>query len=260
MRPFCPLQPFSSCRKSAIVSPRRRAWIHAVAAALLAAATAREALADRRHFVWTYEAQTVPRGEAEVETYTTFTAPETDRTRGVTSTQLQFELEVGMNDRFDTALYHVFAQSPGEALEYDGYKLRLRYKTSDGRGAFPVASVAYLEFSGRPDFTGEELEAKFILGRDRSSYSIAVNPILALEAEGDEWEVEPGYAAGAAWKGDLASFGFEIKGGEHGHYLGPVLGHGVEHLWMTLGSAFLLDGDDGEPELQARFLIGFKVR
>ena len=55
----------------------------------------------------------------------------------------------------------------------------------------------------------------------------------------------------------MIRLGVEAKGSEHGHYLGPVVSHGTERLWVTLGSAFgVTDIDDGKAEMQIRMLLG----
>jgi hypothetical protein len=77
-------------------------------------------MADRRMFVWNYEAQTLPRGEAELETYLTLSSTDRNRTIGRTSAQHQLELEIGMTNRFDPAIYEVFQQEPRTGLAYDG--------------------------------------------------------------------------------------------------------------------------------------------
>jgi hypothetical protein len=146
-------------------------------------------------------------------------------------------------------------------MGYEGYKLRFRHRLN-AVGRLPFASVAYLEYEGRPDFSTSAVEAKLILGRDVGPLRLAGNAIIELEPEGDEWEVEPKYAVAAAWmQSDLLSLGLEAKGSESGHSIGPVLGHGLGDLWMSLGSSVLLGNGDGhEAELETRLLLGIKVR
>ncbi len=55
----------------------------------------------------------------------------------------------------------------------------------------------------------------------------------------------------------MLRIGVEAKGGEDGHYIGPVISHGKENLWFTLGSAFEVGSvEEGEPEFQVRMIIG----
>lgn len=219
------------------------------------------ARADRRLFVWTYQAQTMKRGEAEIESYTTFSSAELGDATGRTSANLQLELETGMTDRFDFGLYQVFAQEAGQPLIYDGYKLRFRYHLWE-TGRLPFASVAYLEYKGKLDYSAHAFELKWIAARRVGRFLLAINPTAELEQEGSEWEMEPEYAAGATWiASELLNVGLEAKGNEDAHYLGPVLGHGVGDLWVALGSAFRVSGEeDVSSELETRLLIGLGIK
>lgn len=216
------------------------------------------ASADRRSYVWTYEYNTVPRGEAELETYFTLSAPDADELEGNVSAEHQVELEVGMTDRFDFGIYQVFEQGAGEEgrFGYKGFKLRSRYRIGQA-GQRVVDPLVYVEYKGVPDFSENTIEAKLILARDIGAINISVNPILEMEHE-DEWEVETEYAAGVSYVANkMLRLGLEAKGGEHGHYLGPVVSHGEENLWVTFGSAFgVTDIDEGKPEMQLRMLLG----
>lgn len=230
-----------------------------ISAAVLASFAAGTARADRRHFAWTYEPQLLKRGEAELESYTTFVSDRLKQTRGRTAAEMQFELETGMTDRFDFAIYQVFAQDPGEPFYYEGYKLRFRYRVAaDSR--FSKAPIAYVEYEGRPDFSTDAVETKVILGRDFGSLRLALNPGLEIEQEGGEWEAKAQYAAGLTWRlSEMAACGVEAKGDADAHFLGPVISHGVEGLWVTLGALIRLNDADSAPELQTRMLLGLKV-
>lgn len=230
-------------------------WSFAVSALLLVFAGG--VSADQRFFVWTYESKTVPPGEAEVETYFTLSTPDRGSFEGQTSTEHQVELEVGMTERFDFGIYQVFSQAPGGALVYDGYKLRSRYRLG-AVGQHRLDPVAYLEYKGTSDLSEHGIEAKVIMTHTFGRYCLALNPIAELEGEGGEWELEPEYAVGLSYLvHPLVRLGVEAKGGGSGHYLGPVLAHGTEHLWFTLGSAVATAGvDAGRPKLQVRALLG----
>lgn len=214
-------------------------------------------MADWRSYVWTYEYQTIERGGAEFESYLTLSTPESDRMSGITTAEHQFELEVGMTDRFDFAIYQVFKQPPGETLEYDEYKLRGRYRFGE-KGAFALDPLIYLEYIGKPDFSAHEFELKLILARDFDKFNFAANPRIEFASEDDDWETELGYAAGATYR--LTNFlkaGVEAKGNDKGHYIGPVISHGRHDLWATLGTAFAVSHvDDNRPKFQARLLLG----
>ena len=67
-------------------------------------------IADQRFFVWTYEYKTVDRGEVEFEHYYTTSHPNLLELSNDIKIGHQFELEIGMNERFDFAIYHQLEQ------------------------------------------------------------------------------------------------------------------------------------------------------
>ena len=216
----------------------------------------RVATADQRSYVWTYEYHTVPKGEAELENYFTLSSPTKDSLKGVTSTEHKFELEIGMTDRFDFAIYQVFSQAPEQSLKYDGFQLRARYRIGE-KGKYFLDPLIYLEYKGVPDFAKHELEAKLILARDFGRFNIALNPILDIEIA-DSNEVRPEYAVGVNYGvNDVLKLGIEAKGSNDGHYVGPVIAHGKGRFWVALGSAFNVGSvEKGKPEFELRLLTG----
>jgi hypothetical protein len=213
--------------------------------------------ADQRHYVWTYEYLTVPAGEGEVEIYQTSSAPGLDQLEGQVTLEQQLELEVGMTDRFDFAIYGVFGQEPDGPFQFTGHKLRARYRFGE-KNRYVVDPLLYLEYKGKPDFSELELEAKLILSKDLGALNISFNPVLEFEREHGEWEQEVGYALGTNLKlGSTLHLGLEAKGSGHGHYLGPVIAHGDHHFWVALGSAFAVSSvEAGTPQFQLRLLLG----
>ena len=210
--------------------------------------------ADGRRYVWTYEYQTLPRGEAELESYTEFSHVDTDSGR-LASTTLQSEYEIGMNDRFDVGIYQKFKQGPDSPLAYHGFKVRMRYRLGE-KGRWPMDPLIYLEYKDNPAFDHSALEAKLILARDFDRFNISLNPVLEFEFEEDDTEVEFEYTAGLSYAlHPLLSLGLETKGNTDNFYWGPTLSHGKEHLWFALG--YLFPGtNDTSSDRMMRFIIG----
>ena len=219
------------------------------------------AYADNRAYVWTYEYKTMKAGEAEVEYYTTFHSPFPDSLSGTVTAEHNLELEVGMNDRFDMGFYQVFEQLPREALKYKGFKVRARYRFGES-GQYPIDPLLYLEYKGRPDFSGHEWEVKLILAKNFNRFNIAVNPVLEFESEDQGWEREFKYNMGISYRlYRLVGFGLEARGSKHGHYLGPVISHGKDDLWVALGSAFAITSiSSGKPKFMLRLIVGVGLR
>ncbi len=215
--------------------------------------------ADQRHYVWTYEYQIMERGKSELEQYTTFKTIDSDDPHNTTSTELNFELEIGMNDFFDFSIYQVFTQNAGEGLKYSGFKLRSRFKIGE-KNKFFIDPLIYLEYKGTAGFSDHEFETKLILAKDIGNFNISFNPYLEISQESgnSEWEVEPKYAAGISYfLSDLFSFGIESTGSESGIYAGPSIAHGHHNLWISAGALFGIgDIDSGKPKYQVRCIIG----
>jgi hypothetical protein len=190
--------------------------------------------ADGRRYVWTYEYQTMPRGHAEMENYTEFSHVETDSGRLGTS-KLQLEYEIGMNDRFDVGIYQVLKQNPGSPLQYDGFKLRFRYRIGE-KGRLPLDPLLYLEYKDNASFDHSALEAKLILARDWGKFNMALNPIVEIEFEAEGIESKYEYTAGFGYEiHPLLTLSLEVKGSETDFYWGPTLSHGKEDLWFGIG-------------------------
>ncbi len=220
---------------------------------------ASNALADRRAFVWTYQYQTLMPGEAEFEQYTTLSTPHGNQFERNTAFEHQFELEVGMTPRFDFSVYQVFGQSAAGNYRYKAFKLRSRYRLGNETGDW-LKPILYFEYKANQDFTAQEIEFKPIIGKQGEKYLMALNPKLAWEKEG-EAEIGWGYSGAMAYKlSKVMAVGAEISGGEDETYFGPTISHGTEHLWVSLGSAFLIGkADPGQSEVKIRLLIGVGI-
>ncbi|MFN3821684.1 MAG: hypothetical protein ACK4OO_05065, partial [bacterium] len=131
--------------------------------------------ADRRDFVWTYQYQTMHKGSAEVEIYHTRSVFESSSQAKL---DLQFELEVGMTDRFDFSIYEVFAQSTGSSLVYKETKLRGRYRL--GREGGDLLPILYWEYKTPQNFSYSTWEFKTIVGFQHFDFTWAINPIFDL--------------------------------------------------------------------------------
>lgn len=124
--------------------------------------TTTNSLADNRRDFWTYEYLTLSAGMGEFEFYTTLSSLDMKHSKGNTIAEHQFELEVGMTDRYDFSIYQIFEQKPDKSLSYEGYKLRNRYRLGE-RGEYFVDPLLYFEYKGKPDFSVHEIEGKIIL-------------------------------------------------------------------------------------------------
>jgi hypothetical protein len=121
--------------------------------------------------------------------------------------------------------------------------------------------LLYFEYKGKPDFSEHGYEGKLILAKDFNNFNIAINPVFEYEYENAKWESELKYNAGISYKIDgLLKIGLEARGGENGHYIGPVISHGTGKAWVALGSAIAItDIKNSKPETMVRMILGINL-
>jgi hypothetical protein len=233
-------------------------------------ATAFAAHADRRTLVRAYEVQTQPEGNLEVEIWNDAEIPKS----GVGDSLLtqRVEIEYGITDRWDLALYHVFqqgGQAGGDNLGFhlDSWRLETRYRLAE-RGDWPIDVMVYLEFERPADFTEPwEIEEKVILEKDFGKLALVANLVAEQRmARGDQ--------AGHLWEVDLGAryeilpalrIGAEIWGTQetvsgqttNTYYAGPSFSIASKKIWLQLGVGIGLN--DASNQAFVRSVIGFNL-
>ena len=235
----------------------------AAAVALVPAA----ARADRRYYGETYTAQTAPRGSLDLELWSTFHAP--PREGGLHVWRHQVELETGITDRWDVAVYNIARQLQGKELEYEALKLETRYRLVEP-GRWFVDPVIYLEL--KKTFVDDRplsVEEKLILSKDVGRLNLALN--LAAEQElvggklthdgewalGASWEIGPALRAGAEAFGAVAA---EERAGKDElraqAWAGPAVSIAVNRTWLVLATGVGLT--DSSERVRARAVLAFQ--
>lgn len=266
--------------------------LYPISAVLLAlAAGAPRAAANPRPLPYSYPYATLPEGHLEVEQYLDMTPvrvarEDDDATRAVTSMryQLETELEYGLSDRLEVALYFVLRQGPSADtpfLRFQGIKQRLRYRFAEA-GQWPVDVGVYLEAA---EFHNEfEVEEKLLLSRRFGRVSAVVN--LWVEQEyyfqerdwkhiynptaGVHAELSPHVSLGAEYwvrgRFDSTANDPDVVGARSHHYAGPTFMVQKGEAFLSLGAYARLDnlGDatvvgDSFGRLWVRVLLGFGV-
>lgn len=234
--------------------PRRSA----LAAALLISAPT---LANPRALPFTYPTDSLAKGAIEVEQFVDLTPVriEAEVPTFEPRAKLVTELEVGITDRLEGAIYFVFAQDPGPegGFGFDGIKERLRYRLADP-GEWPVDVALYLELQEAPD--AFEVEFKVLLQRRLGPVTVMVNLWAEREffwAGGGAWVLNP--TAGVTWQvrpwlnigleywvhGELGGEGEEAGFDEaFHHFVGPALMVQVGRAWLSVAPYLRLDGFD----------------
>lgn len=212
------------------------------------------ALADHRLFTYTYEPETEPKGDWELEQSVT---SRLTRNRAVDQEKYQqwefrTEVEHGVTDRYTIGLYanvdyeHAFQPSTGknhDTTRWTGFSLENRYQLLDPVEN-PIGLTLYLE----PTWDGQnaELEQKIIIGQRHGDWKWAANLSHATEWEGDmnHYEGELELSAGLARNlNDHWTLGVEIR--DHNElpkyqqwentavYLGPTLSYHCRAWWVA---------------------------
>jgi hypothetical protein len=253
--------------------PRRSpAPLLALAAALAAAAAPSPARADQRSYAFTYQPLTAPKGGLELETFTTLAAPRAGSPQGRTW-QEQVELEYGLTDRWDVAVYGVFERPFGGSLEAEAVKVESRYRLTEP-GTSLLDAVAYLELERSfPDGGGTAIEEKLIVGKDFGRFNVAAN-VWAEQERVHETVLNVGWSAGASWEFSpafrLGAEGFgEIDdatsstGRQSGAWAGPSIGVSLplrggplRGTWAAVTAGFGLTRESDD--LRIRGILAFQ--
>lgn len=247
------------------------------------------ALANERHFTFSYESAVLPEGAKELEVWAT---PRYLRDDYYGRLDTRLELEVGVSDTVMTAFYlnatGVTAETmPGvlaSEAEITGVSNEWKFKHADpvadglGVGSYVELTVGPAEF---------ELEAKLLLDKKLGSLLLVANLIgeleLEMEAEGGEIEAEPeGVIAatfGASWSlSEHLHAGLELvnendlahKKLQHSALLlGPVISYATEEWWVAFSvlpqlPALYHHGDatydlETHERVLARLLVSFHI-
>ena len=243
-----------------------------LAAALLLAAPA--VRADRRSFVRAYEVATQPKGNLEFEFWNDIYAPKAGFDQATTipgdksGTEHRFELEYGLTDRWDLALYHVLAQGPVEGLHFDSWRLETRYRLAE-KDEWPVDVMLYFEVE-RPVRFAEpwEAEEKLILEKDFGPLGLVANLVAEQKVRhlnqghlyeidlGARYEVTPALRVGVeGWTIQRTTDG--VTRGSW--FAGPSLSVATAKIWIHLGVGFGLGIGDGDATAQVRSVLGFNL-
>jgi hypothetical protein len=232
--------------------------------ALAAAVLAPAARADRRSFIRSYEYATQPQGNLELELWNDIQAP---RQGGFAAagTLHRLELEYGLTDRWDLALYHVFAQETGQ-FRFDSWRAETRYRFAE-RGVWPLDVLLYFELERPADFASPwEVEEKVILAKDIGPIGLVANLVASQKVlhagEGRKLELDVGARyeivpqlrlAGEFWMVRESAGGISRMS----YFAGPSISVATSKIWIQLG--FGLGLGDTESSAQVRSVLGVNL-
>ena len=229
------------------------------------------AAANPHPLPYSYPYQTLPKGKIEVEEIADLVPmrvarEKEDGTRDAVTavrSQLQTELEIGVQDRLELALYFSFHQSATAdtpAMRFDGMKQRLRYRFAE-EGDLPVDVGVYLEVAEL--YNEVELEQKLLLSKrfgyltsvcnlwveqeyyfQTQEWKLIYNPTLGATYEfspnlmlGLEYWARGRFNKASAQTGEVNSDSPTAAR----HYLGPALMLQSGEAWWSTGVYARLD-------------------
>jgi hypothetical protein len=214
------------------------------------------ARADRRTLIRAYEYMTQPEGNLELEIWNDIEAPK-DGGFDQASTVHRIELEYGITDHWDVALYHVFAQKtgvPADPFHFDSWRVETRYRLFE-KNVLPVDIELYLEVERPADFTQPwETEEKVILEKDFGRFALVANLVAEQKflhaGEGHSWEIDAGARYEVAPALRLGAEFWTIQDTANGstegsYFLGPSISWASSKLWLQLGAGFGLGDSAG---------------
>ena len=223
--------------------------------------------AHLRDYLFNQSYYTAKRGEIEVETYNDVTMHEVDNSDKY-STKHQLELEYGVTDHLQAALYTVWKWNKGQEYVYDQWKAEVKYRFFDA-GTLPVDLALYTEYinqNGSGPDDSDKMEWKAIASKNWGRWNVTANWIMEKTIQnanktefswtaGVNYAWTPRWKAGLEWKETLGTadgFGFH-----HRNYkvqLMPTIGWSpTPKSKILIGPAFGLSS--AAPELEFRSLI-----
>jgi hypothetical protein len=215
--------------------------------------------ADRRFYVWTYQYQTMPKANTELEFY------QTSKLREVDQNEYRIEIEHGLTSRWDASLYEIFVQNEGGNLKWDAWQLRTRYRFGEV-GQYFMDPLLYIEYNRKTESTSpNKVEAKFILAKTIDKWNLAVNPVFeyffAPDTEneigldvGTSYEFSPKFVAGIE---STTRVEFEDGESETSSYFGPTVSYASGGFWCSAGvAAGVTDESD---DARVRFIFGIDL-
>ena len=202
--------------------------------------------ADRRTMVRAYEYMTQPKDNLELEIWNEIEAPKAGGFDQATTVH-RVELEYGITDHWDLALYHVFAQEPGASLKFDSWRLETRYRLFE-KNVLPVDVELYLEGERPADFAAPwEMEEKLILEKDFGRFALVANFVAAQKLlhlyDRHAWEVDAGARYEVVPQLRLGAEFWTIQETAAGvttgsYYAGPSISFATSKLWLQVGAGF----------------------
>lgn len=244
--------------------------LYFLAASSIFCATSEHALATDRKFSYVYEVTTAPKGTVEFENWVTWKHSD-NRTGKVDRFDFRHELEFGVTDRFQAAVYLANwtydSRATEDEVRYENSGIELMYRLSNPTTDF-LGSGLY--FEGLVGDENLELEGKLLLQKNFGPLVIAYNAVLEAEWEGKDLEERTGEFKETLGVSYELTKNFAIGGellhevefpdwgdAEEGRvWAGPNIAVRGGRTFAVLAGLFQLTDVKEEPDVQTRLIFG----
>jgi len=254
------------------MSGRGLLWKGVLGGVVLAAGLS--AQAGGRTFAYNYEASVMPKGSWEYEQHLTWKTDKHNEDSSFDRLDVRHEVEYGLTDRLQAALYADWRYEDGQSVEEDRARFRdmalemIYQLTNPDTDAFGSALYGEVKW-------GDELfvlESKLLLQKNIGDFILVWNGSVEAEWEGkdyDEKTGELGQTAGISYRlCDRVSLGVEAvheleyanwdTQGDHVVYAGPTLSVQALGGYFTVSPLAQVTDVDGEADYQTRLIAAFQ--
>ena len=222
------------------------------------------ASADRRLFTSTREYSTVPEGNTTINLWHTESRDgDAEAFTGIV------ELEHGLTEHWDAALFTVFTQVAGDPavaqpLLLQEMRVQSRYRFAD-RGEFPVDMMLLAEVAKQFGDSAYAARGSGIVARSVDKVTVALNVIAGVDFGADvpDSALELGFAAGATYElHPKANLGVETFGSVDDEAVAASIGPALavapsSNFWFTLTAGFAVT--DEAPAVSGRLILGIEL-
>ncbi len=223
--------------------------------------------ANERHFAFTYETDTAPKGSFEYEEQVFW-----ERGSGFDTFKFRQELEYGVTDRLQLALYFFDfehdQESGSSSTKWAGTGVEAVYQMTDpNKAAFGSALYAEAIMND----TDLELEGKILLQKNFGPVILAWNGVLEAHWEngysdtvgvleqtlGVSYQIRPSFSVGFEAKQEVAFENWSHSEGD-AVFVGPNVSFRKGRFFGAATYLFRVSDVPGEPHLELGTVIGFR--
>ena len=255
-----------------------RFWSMMIFGGILMCCVPKPAFAHARHYAFTQEYQTLPKGMFEVESNTAVKVPRMGKHSGENTWRYEEELEYGLTDHFNIAHYEQWLTENKEGADdegvpnkditrYAGFKFETKYRIGE-KGKYWIDPLLYFEYEYEPqdrkDGAPHVLEGKVVLSKDFGKWNATYNQIMEsklghkgrTEHEftfGLNYELFSGFHAGYEMKGQYWNPGLN----RNELAMGPALSYEGKYFWIAAGG--LIGANHAADDLEASLRVGIPI-